>query len=63
MDGKALGHFQRQGVDLRPIVLGQRRRLATEPLKLAPADPFELLVQRLTHWAHARVSRNGDATA
>ena len=44
MDSKALCHFQRQGIDLRAIFLRERRRLAPEPLELAPADSFELLV-------------------
>jgi hypothetical protein len=44
MDGQALGHFQRQGIDLCAIFFRERRRLAPEPDQLAPADSFELLM-------------------
>jgi hypothetical protein len=44
MDGEALGHLQRQSVDLGPIFRRQGRRLAPEPVQLAPADILELLV-------------------
>src|SRR6478735_9248036 len=44
MDREALGHFQRQRIDLLPVFRGQSGCFAPQSLKLAPADLLELLM-------------------